>query len=165
MDEDSDEERESALKKQQAKQAITPEKPADKMPMAPNPANVIIRKDYDPKAPKPQQQAKNTPELFVSPLTGELISAASMTEHMRISMLDPRWLEQKEKEKKDRQEHEDVLATGANIEKNLKRLAEFRSDMFGKGAEETVIGRRKGKVGLNWNIILFIAEYSEYKSM
>ena len=37
-----------------------------------------------------------------------------------------------------------MLATGMNIEKNLKRMAEFRSDMFGSGSDETVIGRRKG---------------------
>jgi splicing factor 3A subunit 1 len=31
-----------------------------------------------------------------------------------------------------------------NIEKNLKRMAEFRTDMFGSGGDETLIGRRKG---------------------
>ena len=67
-----------------------------------------------------------------------------MAEHMRISMLNPDWLKQKQKEKKEREEQEEVLATGSNIEANLKRMAEYRSDMFGSGAEETIIGRKKG---------------------
>ena len=38
-----------------------------------------------------------------------------------------------------------VLATGFNIEENLKRLAEYRSDVFGKGDDEVVIGKRVGE--------------------
>jgi splicing factor 3A subunit 1 len=34
-----------------------------------------------------------------------------------------------------------------NIEMNLKRMAEYRSDMFGSGTEETMIGRKKGPEG------------------
>src|SRR4051812_274688 len=47
-------------------------------------------------------------------------------------------------EKKEREEQDEVLATGNNIEKNLKGMAERRSDIFGSGTEETMIGRRKG---------------------
>ncbi len=32
----------------------------------------------------------------VSPITGELVAIADMAEHMRISLIDPRWKEQKE---------------------------------------------------------------------
>ena len=117
------------------------------LPLPPNPDNVIIRRDYDPKN-KPVSTAQKKPPAdtyFKSPLTGELIPASSMSEHMRISMLDPRWIEQRQKEKKDREDQEEVLAGGMSIEKNLKRLAEYRSDMFGSGVDETVIGRKFGK--------------------
>ena len=33
--------------------------------------------------------------MVVSPLTGELIPASKIDEHMRISLLDPKWQEQK----------------------------------------------------------------------
>lgn len=38
-----------------------------------------------------------------------------------------------------------MLTTGINIEQNLKRLAEYRNDIFGTGAEETLIGTKKGE--------------------
>lgn len=112
------------------------------IPLPPNPANVIIR-PYDPKAK--QGRKHGAEEYFKSPITGELIPASMMSEHMRISTLDPKWLEQKQRERKEREEQEDVLAGGVSIEANLKRMAEYRSDMFGRGAEETIIGKKKGE--------------------
>jgi splicing factor 3A subunit 1 len=32
----------------------------------------------------------------VSPITGELVPVSEMAEHMRISLIDPRWKEQRE---------------------------------------------------------------------
>ncbi len=32
----------------------------------------------------------------VSPITGELVAIADMAEHMRVSLIDPRWKEQRE---------------------------------------------------------------------
>lgn len=135
MDEDSDDEAKSKSKLNKKD-----------LPLPPNPEHVIIRKDYDPKAAKQQTgQSKASAEYFKSPLTGELIPASSMSEHMRISMLDPRWIEQKQKEKKEREDQEEVLATGFNIEENLKRLAEYRSDVFGRGDDEALIGKKIGE--------------------
>lgn len=131
MDEDSDEENKS--KKLTKKD----------LPLPPNPEHVIIRKDYDPKAKQQTVTTKAAPDTyFKSPLTGELIPASSMSEHMRISMLDPRWLEQKQREKREKEDQEEVLASGFNIEENLKRLAEYRSDVFGKGDDEVIIGKK-----------------------
>lgn len=70
------------------------------LPLPPNPENVIIRKDYDPKNKNPQTgPAKSTTgeQYYKSPITGELIPASKMAEHMRISMLNPDWMKQKEK--------------------------------------------------------------------
>lgn len=143
MDEENSDEEEKQLKalKDNSKKLM----PKD-LPMPPNPDNVIIR-PYDPKN-KPAsgtQNRNNTDAYFKSPLTGELIPASSMSEHMRISMLDPRWIEQRQKEKKEREDHDEVLASGVSIEKNLKRMAEYRSDMFGSGVEEAIIGRKLGQ--------------------
>lgn len=134
MDEDSDDENKS--KKLTKKD----------LPLPPNPEHVIIRKDYDPKAKQQTVTTKAAPDTyFKSPLTGELIPASSMSEHMRISMLDPRWLEQKQREKREKEDQEEVLASGFNIEENLKRLAEYRSDVFGKGDDEVIIGKKVGE--------------------
>ncbi|CAF0974030.1 unnamed protein product [Brachionus calyciflorus] len=135
MDEDSGEEEKKELKKSMP---IRPD-----IPLPPNPENVIIR-PYDPKA-KQVKKPNKSEEYFKSPITGELIPASMMSEHMRISTLDPKWLEQKQRERKEREEQEDPLAGGFSIEANLKRLAEYRSDMFGSGAEETLIGKKKGE--------------------
>lgn len=144
MDEANSDDENERLKQQQEERN---KKMLKDLPLPPNPDNVIIRRDYDPKnKPTSSSQKKATNEAyFKSPLTGELIPASSMSEHMRISMLDPRWIEQRQKEKKDREDQEEVLASGVSIEKNLKRMAEYRSDMFGSGVEEAIIGRKLGK--------------------
>lgn len=115
------------------------------LPTAPNPEKVIIRKDYNPKAKLQAQSNTHTDEeYFISPLTGERIPASKINEHMRISTLDRKWIEQKEKEIKEREEQEEVLAPGVSIEHQLKQMAEYRRDIFGRGADETIIGQRVG---------------------
>jgi hypothetical protein len=81
------------------------------LPLPPNPEHVLIRRDYDPKArhrAAAAAAAAAADTFFKSPLTGELVAAAAMSEHMRISMLDPRWLEQKQRERKEREDQEEV---------------------------------------------------------
>jgi splicing factor 3A subunit 1 len=170
-EEDSDEDQKTSQQEQEAAAAAAADQKSQKtmpkdfnLPLPPNPDNVIIRRDYDPKnkaasssssSSSSQQQQQYQSHLsssggggggeqyFKSPLTGELIAASSMSEHMRISMLDPRWIEQRQKEKREREDHEEVLvASGASIQKNLKRMAEYRSDMFGSGVEEATIGHK-----------------------
>jgi splicing factor 3A subunit 1 len=125
--------------------------PKKDLPLPPNPENVIVRRDYDPKnkvqsASSLSKGAGGSEEYFKSPLTGELIPASSMSEHMRISMLDPRWIETRKREQKQRDEQEEVLASGSSIEKHLKRMADYRSDIFGSGADEALIGRKVGEI-------------------
>jgi splicing factor 3A subunit 1 len=118
--------------------------PRSDLPFAPNPDKVIIRKDYNPKAKQSHVDLQNE-EYFTSPITGERIPASSIHEHMRISLLDPKWLEQKEKEKKEKEEQEEVLAPGMSIEKQLKQMAEYRRDIFGRGVDEAIIGKKIGE--------------------
>ena len=112
-------------------------------PLPPNPENVIIRKDYDPKAPKMVEQTSG--KFLVSPITGEQIPAEKIQEHMRIGLLDPKWIEQRDRALAERREQEEVYAQGSAISDQLKDLAARRTDIFGSGAEETQIGRKIGE--------------------
>lgn len=83
-------------------------------------------------------------EFLISPITGEKIPASKVQEHMRIGLLDPRWVEQRDKHL-DKIAQETVFAPGTAIEASLKQLAERRTDIFGVGDEETAIGKKIGE--------------------
>ncbi|XP_072045442.1 splicing factor 3A subunit 1-like [Amphiura filiformis] len=138
--EESDEEEETP-----AAPAPAPPKEGAPMPppLPPQPGEVQIRKDYDPKS------AKTTPvsddNFLISPITGEKIPADKMQEHMRIGLLDPHWIEQRNRQLAEKQGHESVFAPGVAIEESLKHLAERRTDIFGVGDVETQIGKKIGE--------------------
>ncbi|NXE43114.1 SF3A1 factor, partial [Ptilorrhoa leucosticta] len=136
MDEGSDDEDEGQ------KVPPPPETPMPP-PLPPTPDQVIVRKDYDPKASKPLPPAPAPDEYLVSPITGEKIPASKMQEHMRIGLLDPRWLEQRDRSIREKQSDDEVYAPGLDIESSLKQLAERRTDIF--GVEETAIGKKIGE--------------------
>lgn len=136
MDEGSDDEDEGM------KAPLPPDNPMPP-PLPPTPDQVIIRKDYDPKASKPPAPVATPDEYLISPITGEKIPASKMQEHMRIGLLDPRWREQRDRSIRERQTEDDVYAPGLDIESSLKQLAERRTDIF--GVEETAIGKKIGE--------------------
>uniref|UniRef100_A0A672TGP4 Splicing factor 3A subunit 1 n=1 Tax=Sinocyclocheilus grahami TaxID=75366 RepID=A0A672TGP4_SINGR len=136
MDEGSDDEDDGM------KAPLPPDNPLPP-PLPPTPDQVIIRKDYDPKASKPLPPVAIPDEYLISPITGEKIQASKMQEHMRIGLLDPRWLEQRDRSIRERQIEEEVYAPGLDIESSLKQLAERRTDIF--GVEETAIGKKIGE--------------------
>uniref|UniRef100_A0A8C6Y819 Splicing factor 3A subunit 1 n=1 Tax=Naja naja TaxID=35670 RepID=A0A8C6Y819_NAJNA len=136
MDEGSDDEDDSQ------KVPPPPETPMPP-PLPPTPDQVIVRKDYDPKASKPLPPTPAPDEYLVSPITGEKIPASKMQEHMRIGLLDPRWLEQRDRSLREKQTDDEVYAPGLDIESSLKQLAERRTDIF--GVEETAIGKKIGE--------------------
>ncbi|CAH8389000.1 unnamed protein product [Eruca vesicaria subsp. sativa] len=73
-------------------------------------------------------------KVVISPITGELIPINEMSEHMRISLIDPKF-----KEQKDRmfaKIRETTLAQDDEIAKNIVGLARLRPDIFGTTAEE-----------------------------
>lgn len=51
-------------------------------------------------------------EMLISPITGEKIPANKVQEHMRIGLLDPRWVEQRDKHIQDKMNQETVYAPG-----------------------------------------------------
>lgn len=54
-------------------------------------------------------------EYLISPITGEKIPASKVQEHMRIGLLDPRWVEQRDKHIQDKMNQETVYAPGMFI--------------------------------------------------
>nr|CAD7597344.1 unnamed protein product [Timema genevievae] len=114
-------------------------------PLPPSPDKVIVKKGYDPKQAVKSNRPPAPDEFLISPITGEKIPASKVQEHMRIGLLDPRWVEQRDRQIQDKMNQESVYAPGSAIEKSLKMLAERRTDIFGVGDEETAIGKKIGE--------------------
>lgn len=135
MDEESSDEEENNKRSQPA----TP-----LLPLAPNHDKVVVKK-YDPKqVQKVFKAPMSNEDYLISPITGEKIPASKVAEHIRIGLLDPRWVEQRDKHIEKVRE-ENVYAPGAAIEASLKHLAERRTDIFGVGDEEAAIGKKLGE--------------------
>lgn len=87
------------------------------------------------KRPEDRIPAERDPTKYVvSPITGELIPISEMSEHMRISLIDPKY-----KEQKDRmfaKIRETTLAADDEISRNIVGLARLRPDIFGTTEEE-----------------------------
>uniref|UniRef100_A0A8D9DQP7 Splicing factor 3A subunit 1 n=1 Tax=Cacopsylla melanoneura TaxID=428564 RepID=A0A8D9DQP7_9HEMI len=115
-------------------------------PLPPAPDKVVVKKGYDPKqARAPVIKPSAADEYLISPITGEKIPASKVQEHMRIGLLDPRWVEQRDKHLSEKINQDTVYAPGTAIEASLKQLAERRTDIFGVGDEETAIGKKIGE--------------------
>lgn len=117
----------------------------NQMNQPPVPEKVIVKKGYNPKQIVRAPVKAPPEEYLISPITGEKIPASKVQEHMRIGLLDPRWVEQRDKHINDKMNQESVYAPGAAIEASLKQLAERRTDIFGVGVEETAIGKKIGE--------------------
>lgn len=95
---------------------------SEEAPLPPR-ADMVIVKKYNPKDPK----ARPTPstaseEWLVSPITGEKIPSNKVADHVRIGLLDPRWLEQRDRAAAERSDRDEALAPGAAIEASLKQV-------------------------------------------
>ncbi|CAL4957318.1 unnamed protein product [Urochloa decumbens] len=96
-------------------------------------APIRIVKNY--KRPEERIPAERDPTKFVvSPITGELIPISEMEEHMRISLIDPKFKEQKERMLAKIKET--TLAQDDEISRNIVGLARTRPDIFGTTEEE-----------------------------
>lgn len=87
------------------------------------------------KRPEERIPSERDPTKFViSPITGELIPISEMAEHMRISLIDPKYKEQKERMMA--KIRETTLAADDEISRNIVGLARTRPDIFGTTEEE-----------------------------
>ncbi|TMS35347.1 hypothetical protein L596_002771 [Steinernema carpocapsae] len=117
------------------------------MPAAPT-ANTVVIKDYDPKRDR-AGPPKTSDKWLISPLTDERIAADKLQEHVRYNTVTTQYKEQREREQLERADEEPVYAQGGEIGRNISRLAERRTDIFGVGAqggEQNVIGKKLGEV-------------------
>lgn len=113
-------------------------------PLLPPTHDKVVVKKYDPKQAQKITKPAATDEYLISPITGEKIPASKVSEHMRIGLLDPRWVEQRDKHI-EKVAQENVYAPGSAIDASLKQLAERRTDIFGVGDEEAAIGKKLGE--------------------
>ncbi|KAM0911812.1 hypothetical protein ACQ4PT_013231 [Festuca glaucescens] len=106
-------------------------------------AQVMVTGDDEPpmrivknyKRPEERMPAERDPtKVVVSPITGELIPISEMEEHMRISLIDPKYKEQKERMMAKIKET--TLAPDEEISRNIIGLARTRPDIFGTTEEE-----------------------------
>lgn len=51
-------------------------------------------------------------QYLISPITGERIPVNKVQEHMRIGLLDPRWVEQRDRAIQEKMQQEEVYAHG-----------------------------------------------------
>ncbi|KAM1172466.1 hypothetical protein ACFXTH_022690 [Malus domestica] len=87
------------------------------------------------KRPEDRIPAERDPTKYViSTITGELIPINEMSEHMRISLIDPKYKEQKER--MFAKIRETTLTQDDEISRNIVGLARTRPDIFGTTEEE-----------------------------
>ncbi|KAK9868629.1 hypothetical protein WJX84_000926 [Apatococcus fuscideae] len=96
--------------------------------------NMRIVRDYKRPDVRAKQQAAAASGSVISPITGELIPLAQMQEHMRISLIDPKWKEQRDTMLS--KIRETTKASDDEIGRNLLGLARHRPDVFGSTQEE-----------------------------
>lgn len=67
-------------------------------------------------------------------MNGESVPIDRMSEHMRVSLLDPKWKEQKQMQ--DERRRESSFAVGEEITSSLQSLAKKRDDIFETARKE-----------------------------
>eukprot|EP00268_Persea_americana_P058538 TRINITY_DN708_c0_g1_i4.p1 TRINITY_DN708_c0_g1~~TRINITY_DN708_c0_g1_i4.p1 ORF type:complete len:809 (+),score=221.31 TRINITY_DN708_c0_g1_i4:585-3011(+) len=103
-----------------------------KAPGEPEPPMRIVKNWKRPEERIPAE--RDSTKFVVSPITGELIPINEMAEHMRISLIDPKYKEQKERMMA--KIRETTLAQDDEISRNIVGLARTRPDIFGTTEEE-----------------------------
>uniref|UniRef100_A0A1I7TGB9 Splicing factor 3A subunit 1 n=1 Tax=Caenorhabditis tropicalis TaxID=1561998 RepID=A0A1I7TGB9_9PELO len=119
--------------------------PAFTAPLPPTKQKDVIVRDYDPKRNSQVQNKKQVENWIISPLTGERIPSDKLAEHVRYNTVDSQYKEDRDRHIGERSTEEPVLALGADISRNLGQFAERRTDIFGVGGEQTMIGKKLGE--------------------
>jgi splicing factor 3A subunit 1 len=133
MDVEMDEEERELV--QPSLTVLPPPPPPLPPPDAPEPQMKIVR-NYKRTDAAPALAAANAPQLVVSPITGELVPVDQMAEHMRISLIDPKW--KVEREAMLGKLRGSTIASDEEIAKNVVGLARTRPDIFGSAEDMSV---------------------------
>ncbi len=89
-----------------------------------------VVKDYQRQDPRARAAAAAATKVVLSPITGEMIPVDQMAEHMRISLIDPRWKQQRDAMLS--KIRDTTKASDDEISRNLVGLARSRPDVFGE---------------------------------
>lgn len=110
-------------------------------------------KRQDPRAVAAATAGYDPTKYVVSPITGELVPIEHMAEHMRVSLIDPKWKQQKDVMLS--RIKETTKASDEEIGRNLSLLARTRPDVFGANAaavssalEKQINDQRNAATGL-----------------
>jgi len=129
--EERDREERERLEREREEMAAPEEEPADVEPEIPVPAMDVemkVRKDYIR-----QKKATNQRMMQRCPITGQLIPAEDMSNHLKILLLDPKWKHQKDA-LVERARKESAFAD--DVEANLAGFVAKRPDLFGSVDEQ-----------------------------
>ncbi|TPX35543.1 hypothetical protein SmJEL517_g02062 [Synchytrium microbalum] len=117
-----------------------PPPPLPGMPVAPPSiraeGSLKVVSGYVPKAAS--RPGASSEPTQTCPRCGQAIPISEMDEHVRIELLDPKWREQRQRAQA--KQGDSNLNMGVDVAKNLSRLSDYRTDIF--GSEETSVGRR-----------------------
>lgn len=143
-DMDMDEEEKAILAEAAAASALGSPGPSSLPPVADAAPELLDMEQDDDEAPirvvRNYQRVTKTGQTYdptkfvVSPITGELVAIEDMAEHMRISLMDPQWKEQREAMMAKIKDN--TKADDDEIGRNLLSLARTRPDIFGTTEEE-----------------------------
>ncbi|KJE92546.1 hypothetical protein CAOG_009678 [Capsaspora owczarzaki ATCC 30864] len=97
-----------------------------------------VVRGYDPKAQQRAGAAAGFDKVTyqVCPRCKEQVPLADFAEHLRVELLDPRWMEQRDKMLHEKKEIEAMFASGEQIGSTLKQFAQRRGDIFASDAEK-----------------------------
>ena len=101
---------------------------------------IKIRHDYQREA----RTGAAAPQTTVCPVCGDTVPIATMSEHVRVELLNPKFREERRKLEQRKQEQAS-LAEGADPSRFLKQFAGARTDLFGAQADEEAQARREAQ--------------------
>merc|ERR1719163_719348 len=132
MEEDAEEEaaeEEQTADKEAEKPTKRVEKEDDALPIPDEDVNFTVRTEYTRNYQKAKQKlAAATGGLQKCPITGQMVPAEDMTQHLKVVLLDPKWKKQKD-QLLERARRESAFDD--NVEANLASFVTKRPDLFG----------------------------------
>merc|ERR1719262_1680566 len=106
----------------------------DALPLPEEDVSMNVRQDYTRNYTKAKQkQSAAMTGLQKCPITGQMVPAEDMTQHLKILLLDPKWKKQKD-QLLERARRESAFDD--NVEANLASFVSKRPDLFGDIEEQ-----------------------------
>ncbi|WFD45223.1 SF3a splicing factor complex subunit [Malassezia psittaci] len=101
---------------------------------------IKIRHDYQ----RETRTGKAAAQTTVCPVCGETVPIATMGEHVRVELMNPKFREERQK-LEQRKEEQASLAQGADPSRFLREFAGARTDLFGHQSDEVARQKREAQ--------------------